>query len=138
MRDKFMRFMYGRYGADELSKFLFKITIGLCFISLFLNIFHLRAISSVCYWLAFLALIYTYVRMFSKNIQKRYDENQRFLYKKSIFMRKFNTEKSIMSQRKYYHFYRCPSCNQRIRIPKGKGKIEIRCPKCNTTFIKKS
>lgn len=138
MRDRFARFMYGRYGSDEFSKFLLQCTLVLCVLSVVLNLLGIRTVASLCYWIAMIVIIYTYIRMFSRNIQKRYDENQKFLLKKMAFMRKFHSEKSIMSQRKYYHFYRCPSCRQRIRIPKGKGKIEIRCPKCNTTFIKKS
>ena len=76
--------------------------------------------------------------MFSKNIQKRYQENNKYLSLKASFLRKFQREKEIFSQRRCYHFYRCPRCRQRIRIPRGKGRIEIRCPKCSQTFIKKS
>lgn len=138
MREKFMRFMYGRYGSDEFSRFLLQCTLVTCILSVILSLFGLRSLSSICYWISIILIIYSYTRMFSRNIQKRYDENQKFLFKKMAFMKKFNSEKSIMKQRKEYHFYRCPSCNQRIRIPRGKGRIEIRCPKCSTTFIKKS
>lgn len=138
MREKFIRFMYGRYGSDEFSRFLLQCTLVTCILSVILSLFGLRSLSSICYWISIILIIYSYTRMFSRNIQKRYDENQKFLFKKMAFMKKFNSEKSIMKQRKEYHFYRCPSCNQRIRIPRGKGRIEIRCPKCSTTFIKKS
>lgn len=138
MRDKIARFMYGRYGADEFSKFLFHSTLLLFVLCIILNLFRLNLIAHLCYWAGFMLIIYSYTRMFSKNISKRYTENQKFLLKKMNIIKKFNSEKAIVGQRKDYHFYRCPSCHQRIRIPRGKGRIEIRCPKCSTTFIKKS
>lgn len=138
MRDKIARFMYGRYGADEFSKFLLHSTLVLFALYIILRLFRLDMIAILCYWAGVALIIYSYSRMFSRNISKRYSENQKFLFKKMAFMKKLNSEKAIAGQRKDYHFYRCPSCNQRIRIPRGKGRIEIRCPKCNTTFIKKS
>ena len=50
----------------------------------------------------------------------------------------FSTQKNLLAQRKTHQIYKCPTCRQKIRVPKGKGKIEIRCPKCQTRFIKKS
>ena len=70
--------------------------------------------------------------------EKRYAENQAFLAKTYGIRNFFRKQKNIWQQRRVYHIYTCPSCKQKIRIPKGKGKIEVRCPKCGTTFIKKS
>ena len=56
----------------------------------------------------------------------------------SKFRLRFNKEKNLMKQRKTHHIYNCPGCGQKIRIPKGKGKIEIDCPKCHTKFVKRS
>ena len=84
------------------------------------------------------AIIYTYFRIFSRNIQQRYAENQKFLQMTSKFRFRFNKEKDLMKQRKTHHIYSCPGCGQKIRIPKGKGKIEIECPKCHTKFVKRS
>ena len=83
-------------------------------------------------------VIYCYFRIFSRNVQKRYAENQAYLMKTYKIRNWFQNQKNIWQQRKVYHIYTCPSCKQKIRIPKGKGKIEVRCPKCGTTFIKKS
>lgn len=134
MRDKLSRFMYGRYGVDQLGRALLTYALILCIISLFVP----GLLSSILYCISIYLIVTMYYRMFSRNIQKRYQENIKYLNIKSSFQTKFHKEREILSQRQYYHFYRCPHCRQRIRIPRGKGRIEIRCPRCSHTFIKKS
>ena len=131
MRDKFMRFMMGRYGADEFSKFLLGSSVALMVLNLFLRIGLLNTLVMVL-------LVYVYFRMFSKNIQKRYEENMKYLQLKRQVMGRFEKEKRMLADRKVNHIYKCPTCKQKIRIPKGKGKICITCPKCGTEFTKKS
>ncbi|MCT7399678.1 MULTISPECIES: hypothetical protein [Eubacterium] len=134
MREKLAKLMYGRYGVDQLGRAMLIFALVLCVLSLFVP----RRLSGIIYYISLILIILMYIRMFSKNIQKRYQENNKYLSLKASFLRKFQREKEIFSQRRFYHFYRCPRCRQRIRIPRGKGRIEIRCPKCSQTFIKKS
>ena len=101
MRDKFQRFMQGRYGADELCRFL--TALGLILI-----------------------------------VVRRYAENQKFLSWRSRLRSGPSRWKADLEQRKVYHIYRCPSCRQKIRVPRGKGYIIVSCPKCRTEFRKKS
>ncbi|MFR8351905.1 MAG: hypothetical protein ACLVB1_03665 [Blautia obeum] len=63
---------------------------------------------------------------------------EKYLAATAKFRQRFNREKNMMNQRKTHHIYSCPGCGQKIRIPKGKGKIEIECPKCHTKFVKRS
>ena len=134
LREKLAKLMYGRYGVDQLGRSMLIFALVLCVLSLFVP----RRLSGIIYYFSLILIILMYIRMFSKNIQKRYQENNKYLSLKASFLRKFQREKEIFSQRRFYHFYRCPRCRQRIRIPRGKGRIEIRCPKCSQTFIKKS
>lgn len=131
MRDKLMKFMQGRYGADQFSRFLCAVSMALLIISMFSR-------HSVWFILAVAVLGYTYFRMFSKNITKRYGENQKYLAATATVRRSFAKKKSEMAQRKTHHIYRCPGCRQKIRVPKGRGRIEISCPKCREKFIKNS
>lgn len=131
MRDKFTRFMMGRYGTDDFSKFLLGSAVALMVLNLFVRIGLLNTVVMVL-------LVYVYFRMFSKNIQKRYEENMKYLQFKNRFFNKFEKEKRMAADRKVNHIYKCPSCKQKIRVPKGKGKICITCPKCRTEFTKKS
>ena len=131
MREKLRRFMQGRYGVDELSRFLSMSSIVLIVLELITRQF----IFGVLFWAVF---IYIYFRMFSRNYGKRQQENQKFLTARYKLKTKWYNFKRDMIQRKDYHIYKCPQCSQKIRIPRGKGKIAIRCPKCYTEFIKKS
>ena len=130
MKQKFISFMYGRYGNDRFNQFL----IIVAFIFLILSLFT----SNFFYLIALGIMIYAYFRMFSKKIYKRSAENQLYL-KKELRVKAFiNQKKKEVSQSKTYHIYKCPNCKQKIRVPRGKGKIAIKCQKCNQEFIKKS
>ena len=141
MRNRFQDFMYGRYGNDQLNQFLSVAALVVLIVNLFVKVPFL--------WLGALALlIWTYFRMFSRNTSKRYAENERFLSLISRFRRggyggysggrSAAERRAQREQRKYYRFFVCPHCSQKVRVPKGKGKIEITCPKCRTSFIRKT
>lgn len=134
MREKMMRFMQGRYGVygpDSLNRFLLGSALVAMLVSIFTG-------WDFLYLLALAGLIYAYFRMFSKNYTKRYAENQIFMQWTAGIRGFIGRQKNLLKQRKIYHIYKCPSCRQKIRIPKGKGKIAVRCPKCGTEFIKNS
>ena len=141
MRDKFNQFMQGRYGNDDLNRFLMKIIIAAFVLSLFTGriVFGgVVSLSRIFYWIALALLVYCYIRMFSRNIYKRSEENRWFLNKTSNMRGFWSNRKYKAQQMKNYHIYKCPGCGQKIRIPRGKGKIEVRCPKCRTTFVQRS
>ena len=136
MKEKFMRFMQGRYGVDGFARF----TMGVALVCIVVSNFFRNGstIGALLNTLGLAAIIYTYFRMLSRNISKRYAENQKYLAMTSKLRQRFNREKNMMQQRKSHHIYTCPSCGQKIRIPRGSGKkVEIDCPKCHTKFIKK-
>ncbi|MCI8483762.1 MAG: hypothetical protein HFH41_05435 [Lachnospiraceae bacterium] len=131
MRQKMQRFMMGRYGADPLGQVYMGISLVLLFLSLFSK-------WDIFYILALALMGYEYYRMMSKQIEKRYQENQKFMNWRYQLAVKKNRRREHAKQRKIYHFYKCPSCSQKVRVPRGKGRICITCPKCRTEFVKKS
>lgn len=131
MKEWLQRFMEGRYGVDQLNRFL----LGATFVTMLGSmLFRSAALNT----LSVLLLVICYVRLLSRNIRKRYDENMMYLQYRDRFIRFWKQLKSRMEQRKTHHIYKCPTCGQKIRVPRGKGKICITCPKCKTEFIKKS
>ena len=131
MKEKFRKFMIGRYGVDSLSKFMLGTAVVLL-------VFAMGFRNNFLNTLACLLVLLCYFRMFSRNYQKRAEENQKFLELKGKAATFLKREKEYFEQRKTHHIYKCPSCKQKIRVPKVKGKICITCPKCHTEFIKKS
>lgn len=126
--------MYGRYGNDQFSKFLLIATLVCVVLSWFFG----GAVSSVLYILGLASLIFCYVRMFSKNIYKRQQENAWYLRRQKAVTGWFRSVKERWQQRKDYKFFRCPSCHALLRVPKGKGKIQLTCRKCGNRFERKS
>ena len=126
-----MDFMSGRYGTDELSKFM----LAVCLVLLVINIF--TGVQGV-YLIALVLLGVCYFRMFSRNYVKRSEENRKYLDTVWKIKNWFLKKKNRIIQSKDFHIYKCPSCGQKIRIPRGKGKICITCPNCRNQFEKKS
>ena len=134
MRNFFSQFFQGRYGSygmDKLTRFLLVLSVIALIVSLFTPL-------GLLYYVAFALLIYSYFRLLSKNITKRYKENESFLRIEQRIKLHIGRTKSRIQQLKNYHIYVCPKCKQKIRIPRGKGTIMVRCPKCRTEFKKKA
>ena len=123
MRNWFRRFMQGRYGNDKLNMTILWSGVLACVISMVLpwpkgKVFF-SAFSYVCmFWAIFRGL--------SRNTYKRYQENRKYL---SLIDK--------LKDREHRH-YNCPRCRQPVRVPRGKGKIAITCPRCKEKFIKKT
>lgn len=130
MREKIMRFMQGRYGVDQYSRFLMIVAMILMVFSIFG--------ANFCYLLALILMVYVYYRMFSKQTYKRAGENQKYLQYEWKVKGWFGKKKKECKQLKTHHIYKCPQCKQKIRVPRGRGKIAITCRKCGHEFIKKS
>ena len=119
--------MYGRNGADDLSKALLVLSLIVLIPSSFIKS-NIRYIFLFLFWII---IIYSYYRMFSKKLYDRKQENDWYL-------RKINFYKLKSSQRKTYRFYDCPKCKTHLRVPKGVGKITITCNKCGYQFDRKA
>ena len=136
LKEKFMRFMQGRNGVDQFARFTMGVALAAIVLTLFTGT--RSGIGAFLDLFGMAAIVYTYFRIFSKNISKRYQENQKYLQMTDKLRTRFQKEKRMMSQRKDYHIYSCPGCGQKIRIPRGGfKKVEIECPKCHTKFIKR-
>ena len=130
-RDRLNRFMYGRYGQDDLSRFLLIVAFVLLIVDL---LFRPAGVGMI----VLILLGYNYFRMLSRNVPARYAENQKFLQLKDRVLGFFRGKRGRAEDLKTNHIYKCPKCSQKIRIPRGKGMIEITCPKCVTKFRKRS
>ena len=121
MKEKLMRFMYGRYGVDSLGKCLLGIGIASAAATWFSD-------ARIFPLLAWVCIIYTYFRMFSKNIYKRSAENRAYLAKTYKLRCFFARQKNMFVQRKTHHIYKCRSCKQKFGFPKEKAVLKSAVP----------
>ena len=126
--------MSGRYGGDAFSNFLSLAALVVVVLGLFVP----GLFGMLLGWLGWAALIYSYYRIFSRNIPKRAAENRWFLAQRYAVQQRFASARTRFAQRKVYRYFRCPRCRQQLRVPRGRGRISITCPKCGTSFIKRA
>ena len=120
---KLHRFMAGRYGTDRLNMAILGVGLAACLISAF---FRNPLVNLILTALSYGLMIWAITRTLSRNVYKRYQENRKFL---QFFDRLRDRQ---------HRYYDCPKCRQVVRVPRGKGKISITCPKCQEKFIRKT
>ena len=119
----YRRYMEGRYGTDKLNSHLLWTGVAFCLLSMFMPLAGLvLAMTGLSYLFMGIAVF----RCLSRNTYKRYQENRKYL---AFWSRVKDRE---------HKYFSCPRCRQSVRVPKGKGKIAITCPKCKEKFIKKT
>jgi ribosomal protein L37AE/L43A len=123
MKTGLQRFMMGRYGTDKLNTVILFSAVILCFVAMLIPVPLVKLVLTVAsYGLMFWAIF----RTLSRNTYKRYRENRKYL----MFIDRIKDRE--------HRYYDCPKCRQLVRVPRGKGKIMITCPKCKEKFQKKT
>jgi DNA-directed RNA polymerase subunit RPC12/RpoP len=131
MKERLRRLMQGRYGVDELSKMMVYASFVVMIVGSFAKNPYINLVG-------FMIIIYSYSRIFSKNQRLRSAQNLKYMQLRDSFLRKISNQIQIMKLSKTYRVYSCPGCKQLVRVPKGKGRIEVKCPKCGARFSKNS
>ena len=129
LKAAFYRFMYGRYGSDDLNKALLWVYVGLVLLQMIVSVFvdnnaYLTMLFMLLTWVLIGVIFY---RMMSRDIAKRRRENERY----TNF---FKLMKNKHRDRKTHVYRKCPACHVTLRLPKAKGKHTVVCPKCKNRF----
>lgn len=129
--DWYRKIMAGRYGGDRLSVFLL-------IISIFLTLLYQITELSLLIVLGYIPLLVVIYRAVSKDIQKRSLENYKFAILISPLYAKMKNIQERIKASKSHKYFKCANCKTTLRVPKGKGKIMVTCPKCKTKVMKKT
>lgn len=131
MKNGFRRFMQGRYGGDQLSRA--QLIAGLvCYLLALIS--RVTLFSYIGLALYFWALF----RMFSRNVEKRGEENRKYLALTGNVRTSFRQAKVRAQNSKQYKYFRCPKCHSYLKLPRGVGEVTVTCGKCKNQFRKKA
>ena len=131
IRNFLRKFMIGRYGPDHLN-------IAMIIFSLALSLTHTVTGFSPVLYVSYVIIALAFFRMLSRNITRRRRENDKFIRYWWPIRTKFVRFFSRFRDGKAYKYFKCPSCSNTLRVPRGKGKLQITCPKCGERFLKKT
>jgi len=131
MRNFLRNFMQGRYGPDHLGVALIILSF---LISVLYSILGHLPLLFVSYFIFSLVLF----RMLSRNLVKRRRENDIFIRYWWPIRTKVKRFIGKIKQRKTHKIFKCPDCKNVLRVPRGKGKMIVTCPKCTKKMTKKT
>ena len=131
MKASLRRFMMGRNGADDLSMAMLILALVLMLVSSITGIVLINLLGLVCYGL----IIY---RMFSRNLEKRYAENQKYVSFRNNAKKSLSQAKIRLKNSKKYKYFKCPECKALLRLPRNVGEVTVTCGKCRHAFKKKA
>ena len=138
IRNALQRFMYGRYGNDQLNMALLVLYLAL-YLVYFLTgylVYFLTGFDPL-YWISFAVILFALFRLLSRNPARRRAENARFLKVAGPAIQWFRLRRTIHRDKEHCYF-KCPNCGQQLRVPRGKGKITVTCRSCGAVFEEKS
>lgn len=122
-KQKLRHFMSGRYGTDKLNTLILTVGVIVCLVAMFIPSAVVRLLMT---GVSYALMLWAIFRTFSRNTYKRYQENHRYL----MFLDRIKDRQ--------HRYFNCPRCRQPVRVPRGKGKIAIICPRCKERFVKKT
>ena len=130
LRDTLIRFMYGRYGYDDLNGTMFWAALIVELVGIFTQ-------SSLCFLASTVLLTLVMIRGLSKNRVKRSAENRKFRSLTEVPRRVFKAFAMGRKDQEHRYFI-CPRCHQICRVPKGRGEVTVHCPKCGMDFTRRA
>ena len=137
IRNAFARFMYGRNGIDQLNHALLRIYFAFYFLQIVFVMLHLDIPTAICKYLTYALMILLLFRIFSKNLYKRRAENQKWMRFAAQIRNDYTNAKARHAD-KSHKYFTCKQCKTICRVPTGKGKIVITCPKCGAQIHAKT
>ncbi len=124
-RYKIAQFMIGRNGFDMFCRGLLMFSVGLIIADIIVP-------GKLLGKVATFVIIYAYYRAFSRNLVRRRAENDWYVNEVAMPLRSY-----LSRDRKNFVYFKCPTCKQLLRAPKGRGKIRVTCSRCTSKFEKK-
>ncbi len=134
LKNYFRNLMTRRYGIDRLNQLL--IYLGIIF-NVALMFIQNRQVRSVLSTITMAILLFVIYRMMSKNINARYQENIKFMKITKPIRAEVEIMKMRWRDRENFKYVRCDNCRNVMRVPKGVGKIKVKCKNCGNEFIKR-
>lgn len=139
--DRFAAFMTGRNGFDDCARAMFGFAVCAMVLQYATGFFS-GAVSSLFSCLSTALFLYALFRMLSRNIVARQRENRGWIKVWTpilvTFRRKYSRFKEWKAHHREFHIDVCKQCGQTLKVPKGKGRIRVTCPKCRSVYERKS
>lgn len=134
-RERMQRFFQGRNGSDELSRFLSWAGFALLLASFFTTTVGSGLLSTILWALALAAIIGSAVRILSRNVPRRQKENAAYRRAMGAFTGWWKKRFARVRDAGKYKLFTCSACGAKLRVPRKKGKVQVTCPKCRTSFL---